>query len=186
MLCPFYGFARRVHFQGLLRRCVPHAAFGGANRHPRLVVRSPLSHRSDVVLPLKAQPKKMRNAKAFFSGTTSSLRSSCRRKRRGEPTSEISSSFSPALSFGCGSSPESATKENEECKSILSGTTSSLRSSCRRKRRGEPTSENNISFSPALSFGCGSSPESATKEKEMQKCISFFLVHFQGLEPWAH
>ena len=52
----------------------------GANRHPRLAVRSPLLYRSDVVLPLKAQPKK----------------------------------------------------------------------------------------------------------KEMQKCISFFLVHFQGLEPWAH
>ena len=51
---------------------------------------------------------------------------------------------------------------------------------------GEPTSENSGSLYPALSFGCGSSPESATKEKEMQKCISFFLVHFQGLEPWAH
>ena len=51
---------------------------------------------------------------------------------------------------------------------------------------GEPTSEISGSFSPTLSFGCGSSPESATKEKEMQKCISFFLVHFQGLEPWAH
>ena len=94
----------------------------GANRHPRLAVRSPLLYRSDAVLPLKAQPKKKR------------------------------------------------------CKSILSGTTSSLRSSCR-LRRGEPTSENNITFSPTLSFGCGSSPESATKEKEMQKCISFFLVH---------
>ena len=38
----------------------------GANRHPRLAVRSPLLYRSDVVLPLKAQPKKMRNAKAFL------------------------------------------------------------------------------------------------------------------------
>ena len=71
----------RVHFQGLLRRYAPRAAAsGGANRHPRLAIRSPLLYRSDVVLPLKAQPKK----------------------------------------------------------------------------------------------------------KEMQKCISFFLVHFQGLEPWAH
>ena len=64
----------------------------------------------------------------------------------------------------------------------LSGTTSSLRSSCR-LRRGEPTSENNITFSPALSFGCGSSPESATKEKEMHK--HFFRDYFapSGLVP---
>ena len=30
------------------------------------------------------------------------------------------------------------------------------------------------------------SSDQSTKKKEMQKCISFFLVHFQGLEPWAH
>ena len=53
-------------FQGLLRPFGARAAFGGANRHPRTTVRSPLPHRSDVVLPLKAQPKKMRNAKAFL------------------------------------------------------------------------------------------------------------------------
>ena len=72
--------AESVHFQGLLRSFGARAAFGGANRHPRIAVRSLLLCRSDVVLSLKAQPKK----------------------------------------------------------------------------------------------------------KEMQKCISFFLVHFQGLEPWAH
>ena len=32
----------------------------------------------------------------------------------------------------------------------------------------------------------GFSSDQSTKKKEMQKCISFFLVHFQGLEPWAH
>ena len=62
-----------------------------------------------------------------LSGTTSPLRGSCR-LRRGEPTSENHDSFCPAPSFGCGSSPESAIKENEECKCIphflgaLSGT----------------------------------------------------------------
>ena len=71
------------------------------------------------------------------------------------------------------------------CGGALSGTTSSLRSSCR-LRRGEPTSENSGSFSPALSFGCGSPPIKVQRKKEIQKCISFFLVHFQGLEPWAH
>ena len=30
------------------------------------------------------------------------------------------------------------------------------------------------------------SSHKSSKKKEMQKCISFFLVHFQGLEPWAH
>ena len=62
----------------------------------------------------------------------------------------------------------------------LSGTTSSLRSSCR-LRRGEPTSENSGSFSPFLSFGCGSRPIKVQRKKGMQKCIPFFLVHFQGL-----
>ena len=32
----------------------------------------------------------------------------------------------------------------------------------------------------------GSSSRKSSKKKEMQVCISFFLVHFQGLEPWAH
>ena len=58
--------AECVHFQGLLRRCAPRAAFGGANRHPRTTVRSILFYRSDVVLPLKTQSKKMRNAEAFL------------------------------------------------------------------------------------------------------------------------
>lgn len=71
--------AECVHFQGLLRPFGARAAFGGANRHPRIAALSPLFCRSDVVL---LRPK--------------------------------------------------------------------------------------------------------YKEKEMQKCISFFLVHFQGLEPWAH
>ena len=64
------------HFQGLLRRGAPRAAFGGANRHPRIAVRSPLLCRSDVVLPLKAQPKKKRNAEAFlfFLGALSGTR----------------------------------------------------------------------------------------------------------------
>ena len=63
------GFVRGVHFQGLLRRCAPRAAAsGGANRHPRIAVRSPLLCRSDVVLPLKAQPKKKRNANALIQG----------------------------------------------------------------------------------------------------------------------
>ena len=81
-----WGFERCVHFQGLLRRpkkkemqkhffrdyfapsgLVPLLR-NGANRHPRIAVRFPLLYRSDVVLPLKAQPKKMRNAKAFFQG----------------------------------------------------------------------------------------------------------------------
>ena len=61
--------AECVHFQGLLRRCAPRAAAGGgANRHPRTTVRSILFYRSDVVLPLKTQSKKMRNAEAFFQG----------------------------------------------------------------------------------------------------------------------
>ena len=60
--------AECVHFQGLLRRFAPRAAAsGGANRHPRITFRSPLLCRSDVVLPLKAQPKKKRckNASLF-------------------------------------------------------------------------------------------------------------------------
>ncbi len=53
--------------QGLLRRCAPRAAAsGGANQHPRTTVRSILFYRSDVVLPLKTQSKKMRNAEAFL------------------------------------------------------------------------------------------------------------------------
>ena len=60
--------AECVHFQGLLRRFAPRAAFGGANRHPRITFRSSLLYRSDVVLPLKAQPKKKRNAKAMTQG----------------------------------------------------------------------------------------------------------------------
>ena len=143
-----WGFERCVHFQGLLRRCAPRAAFGGANRHPRITLRSPLLYRSDVVLPLKAQPKKKR-CKSIPSGTTSPLRGSCHCCAMGR-TEGAGTKYTP-----CG-----------VC--ALSGTTSSLRSSCR-LRRGEPTSENNITFSPTLSFGCGSSPESATKEKEMQK-----------------
>ena len=59
--------AECVHFQGLLRRCAPRAAAsGGANRHPRMAVLSHLFCHSDVVLPLKAQPKKKRNAEAFL------------------------------------------------------------------------------------------------------------------------
>ena len=48
----------------------------GANRHPRITFRSSLLYRSDVVLPLKAQPKKKRNAKAFlfFLGALSGTR----------------------------------------------------------------------------------------------------------------
>ena len=56
----------RVRFQGLHRRCAPRAAFGGANRHPRIAIRS-----------------------------------------------------LPAPSFGCGSSPESATKEKRDAKMHL-------------------------------------------------------------------
>ena len=196
--CTFRGYFVAALLVPLLRN--------GANRHPRLAVRSPLLYRSDVVLPLKAQPKKKEMQKHFFrdyfapsglvpllrnganqhpritlrspllyrsdvvlvrqkyqekeecksilSGATSSLRSSCRRKRRSEPTARAQK-YTP-----CG-----------VC--ALSGTTSSRCSSCR-LRRGEPTSENNISFSPALSFGCGSSPESATKEKRDAKMHLFF------------
>ena len=32
----------------------------------------------------------------------------------------------------------------------------------------------------------GFSSHKSSKKKEMQFYISFFLVHFQGLEPWAH
>ena len=106
-----------------------------------------------------------------LSGATSLLRSSCRRKRRGEPTSENSGSFSPALSFGCGSSPESATKEKEECKCIDSGTTSPLRGSCHCCAMGRTEA---------------SYPAKVARKRGMQKHSSFFLVHFQGLEPWAH
>ena len=93
-----------------------------------------------------------------LSGTTSPLRGSCRRKRRGEPI----------------------TKDTPCGVCALSGTTSPLWGSCR-LRRGEPTSENSGSFSPFLSFGCGSRPIKVQRKKEIQNCISFFLVHFQGL-----
>ena len=83
-----WGFVRRVHFQGLLRRCAPRAAAsGGANRHPRLAVRSPLLYRSDVVLPLKAQPKKKETQKHSFrdyfapSGLVPLLRNGANRGR---------------------------------------------------------------------------------------------------------
>ena len=121
----------KAFFQGLLRRFAPRAAFGGANRHPRLAVRSPLSHRSDVVLPLKAQPKKKdgsspesatkekRDAKAFFQGLLRPFGARAIAAQWGEPTSENSDSFSPTLSFGCGSSPESATKEKRDAKMHL-------------------------------------------------------------------
>ena len=86
-----------------------------------------------------------------LSGATSSLRSSCR-LRRGEPTSE-------------------STKDTPCGVCALSGATSLLRSSCRRKRRGEPTSENNISFSPALSFGCGSPPTKVQRKKRNAEAL---------------
>ena len=115
-----WGFERCVHFQGLLRRCAPRAAAsGGANRHPRIAILSPLLYRSDVVLPLKAQPKKTKNAKAFFQGLLRPFGARAIAAQWGEPTSEISSSFSPVPSFGCGSSPESATKEKRDAKMHL-------------------------------------------------------------------
>ena len=141
----------------------------------------------------------------------------------GEPTSENGGSFSPTLSFGCGSSPESATKEKEECKSNDSGTTSPLRGSCHcfamgRTKSSPPTKvarkkrcKSNVSGttsslrSSCHCFAMGRtdirerrlvlpcflvrmwfSSDQSTKKNEMQKSISFFLVHFQGLEPWAH
>ena len=118
--------------------------------------------------------KGKRNSGAL-SGATSSLCSSCRRKRRGEPTSEISGSF-PLLYRSDVVLPLKAQPKKKRNAEALSGTTSSQCSSCRLPR-GEPTSENNISFSPALSFGCGSSPESATKENEECKSI-FFRDYF--------
>ena len=120
----------------------------GANRHPRLAVRSPLLYRSDVVLPLKAQPKKKR-CKSILSGTTSPLRGSCHCCAMGR-TDSTSTKYTP-----CG-----------VC--ALSGATSSLRSSCR-LRRGEPTSEISGSFSPTLSFGCGSRPTKVPRKRGMQK-----------------
>ena len=65
MACSASGPIRSAR---LLRPFGARAAFGGANRHPRTTVRFPLSHRSDVVLPLKARPKKKRNAKAMTQG----------------------------------------------------------------------------------------------------------------------
>ena len=167
------------HFQGLLRRCAPRAAFGGANRHPRLAIRSPLLYRSDVVLPLKAQPKKKRNAKAFFQGLH--RRCAPRAAFRGANRHPRITFRSPLLCRSDVVLPLKAQpKKMRNAKAFFSGTTSSLRSSCRRKRRGEPTSEISSSFSPALSFGCGSSPESATKEKRDAKMHLFFLGALSG------
>ena len=186
--------------------------------------------------------KGKRNSGAL-SGTTSPFRGSCR-LRRGEPTSENHDSFCPAPSFGCGSSPESATKENEECRCILLGTTSSLRSSCHccamgrtegsyptkapRKRGMQmhyfrdyfahsglvPPSAGRTEGSypakvprkrgmqkhyfrdyfapsglvPLLRNGAnrGFLSHKSTKKKRNAEAFLFFLVHFQGLEPWAH
>ena len=97
--------AECVHFQGPLRRCAPRAAFGGANRHPRTTVRSILFYRSDAVLPLKTQSKKMRNAEAFFQGLLRPFGARAIASQWSEPTSKNSASFSPALLFGCGSRP---------------------------------------------------------------------------------
>ncbi len=91
-----------------------------------------------------------------LSGTTSSLRSSCR-LRRGEPTTK------DTLCGVC----------------ALSGATSPLGGSCRRKRRGEPTSENNISFSPALSFGCGSPPTKVQRKKRCKNASHFSWCTFR-------
>ena len=125
--------------------------------------------------------KGKRNAEAL-SGTTSSRCSSCR-LRRGEPTSE-------------------STKDTPCGVCALSGATSLLRSSCRRKRRGEPTTKDTPCGECALSGATSSLrsschccamgrteasyPAKVARKRGMQKHSSFFLVHFQGLEPWAH
>ena len=54
----------------------------------------------------------------------------------------------------------------------LSGATSSLRASCR-LRRGEQTSENSASFSPALSFGCGSRPAKVQRKTRCKNASHF-------------
>ena len=90
-VCTFRGYFAPWGLVPLLRN--------GANRHPRIAVRSPLLCRSDVVL-VRPKYKEKRDAKTHLiflgalSGTTSPLWGSCRRKRRGEPTSENSGSFS--------------------------------------------------------------------------------------------
>ena len=118
-----------------------------------------------------------------LSGTTSPLRGSCRRKRRGEPTTKdtpcgvcaLSGTTSPLWGSCRLRRGEPTTKDTPCGVYALSGATSPLGGSCRRKRRGEPTSVISDSFSPTSSFGCGSSPESATKENEECKSIPHFL-----------
>ena len=108
-VCTFRGYFAPSGLVPLLRN--------GANRHPRLAVRSPLLCRSDVVLPLKAQPKKKEMQKHFFRDY-----------------------FAP------------------------SGLVPLLRNGANR----------------------GFSSRKNTKKKRNAKAFLFFLVHFQGLEPWAH
>ena len=123
-----------------------------------------------------------------LSGTTSPLRGSCRRKRRGEPTTKdtpcgvcaLSGTTSPLWGSCRLRRGEPTTKDTPCGVYALSGATSPLGGSCRRKRRGEPTSVISDSFSPTSSFGCGSSPESATKENEECKSIPHFLGALSG------
>ena len=68
--------AECMHFQGLLRPLGARAAAsGGANRHPRIAVRSPLLCRSDVVL-VRPKYKAKRDAKMhlIFLGALSGTR----------------------------------------------------------------------------------------------------------------
>ena len=95
-----------------------------------------------------------------LSGTTSSLRGSCR-LWRGEPTARAQNTLLAEWV------PFQGLLRRFAPRAIAS-------------QWGEPTSENNISFFPTLSFGCGSSPESATKEKEECKSIPLFLGALSG------
>ena len=136
--------AECVHFQGLLRPFGARAAFGGANRHPRITFRSSLLYRSDVVLPLKAHQEK-EECKSNDSGTTSPLRGSCHcfamgrtegphpakaaRKKRCRAFRDY---FAPSglVPPSAGRTDSTGTKYTPCGVCALSGTTSPLRGSC--------------------------------------------------------
>ena len=110
----------------------------------------------------------------------------------GEPTSENSDPFSSCPIVRMWFSSDQSTKKKRDAKmhliflGALSGATSPLGGSCRRKRRGEPTSENSDPFSSCPIVRMWFSSSKIQRKRGMQKHSSIFLVHFQGLEPWAH
>ena len=204
------GFVRGVHFQGLLRRCAPRAAAsgganrqrrtllaecvhfqgllrplgaraaasGGANRHPRIAIRSlPAPSFGCGSRPAKYKEKEECKSIPLFSW--------CTFRDYFAPSGLV-----PLLRNGAnrGFSSGKSTKKKRDAKmhpfflGALSGTTSSLRSSCR-LRRGEPTSVISDSFSPTSSFGCGSRPTKVQRKKRCKNASHFSWCTFRDSNP---